>query len=139
MSSSSQLKNLLTPLLRQLRVDVQQLNDSTGYVVETGDGLTLHFEEAPTDFLTLSCLLPMREADFNDPETLNMLLQCNLLGLAHPPVLTATLPEAESVLLWTRLPFSMMEPHQLLALFERFQGQAEKMKSYLALPSTEAA
>lgn len=136
---ASQLKTVLMPLLRHLRVDVQQLNDSGGYVIETGNGITLQFEESPTDCLTLSCLLPMREADFSDPVTLNTLLQCNLLGLAHPPVLTATLPEDESVLLWTRLPYSMMEPHQLLALFERFQTQAEKMKAYLALPSETAA
>lgn len=135
---ASQLKTVLTPLLRHLRVDVQKLTDSDGYVIETGN-ITLQFEESPADCLTLSCLLPMQEADFNDPVTLNMLLQCNLLGLAHPPVLTATLPEDESVLLWTRLPYSMMEPHQLLALFERFQTQAEKMKAYLALPSETAA
>jgi hypothetical protein len=118
-----------------LRIDEAQLEESGSYVMEA-QGIALLWEESPRDYLTLSCQLPMRESDFADPATLNMLLQCNLLGLAHPPVLTATLPEQQSVLLWTREPFILLEPHQLLALFERFIAQAESMQRFLTLPTT---
>lgn len=136
MPASSRMKTLLSPLWRQMRIDPQLLEESSSYVMEVANGITLQFEESPKDFLTLSCLIPMRAEDFTDPVTLNTLLQCNLLGLAHPPVLTATLPEQQQVLLWSRQPFSLMEPHQLMALFERFASQAEKLQQFLALPST---
>lgn len=137
MTSTTTLKMVLSPLLRQLRIDSQQLDVSSSYVMDIGDGLTLQLEESPQDHLTLSCLLPMQEADFSSPATLNTLLQCNLLGLAHPPILTATLPEQQRVLLWARQPFSALEAHQLTELFERFAGQAGKLQQFLLLPAEE--
>ena len=138
MAGENRLKTVLGPLLRQLRIDESQLEQSESYVMETQE-ITLQWEESPRDYLTVSCLLPMRESDFKDAATLNVLLQCNLLGLAHTPVLTATLPEQQSVLLWSRAPFMQLEAHQLLALFERFLAQAEKTKRFLQLPATENA
>ncbi|MEI2266945.1 CesT family type III secretion system chaperone [Erwinia sp. CGal63] len=136
MAATKRLKTLLGPLLRQLRIDGSQLEESESYVMEA-QGITLQWEESPRDYLTLSCLLPMRESDFSDPATLNVLLQCNALGLAHPPVLTATLPEQRQVLLWSREAFVLLEPHQLLTLFERFTQQAEKVQRFLQLPAVE--
>lgn len=138
MAATSRLRTLLGPLLKQLRIDDAELEESESYVMET-QGFTLQWEESPRDYLTLSCLLPMRAEDFNDPATLNVLLQCNLLGLAHPPVLTATLPEQQQVLLWTREPFVTLEPHLLLTLFERFAAQAEKVQRFLQLPGQQQA
>lgn len=135
MTHSARLKILLSPLWRQMRIDSQQLEASQSYVVEIAGGLKLQLEESPKDFLTLSCPIGMRAEDFSDPTTLNTLLQCNLLGLAHPPILTATLPEQQCVLLWARQPFSLLEAHQLNELFERFTGQAERMQHFLSLPA----
>ncbi|RRZ93731.1 hypothetical protein [Erwinia sp. 198] len=45
------------------------------------------------------------------------------------------LPEQQSVLQWTRKPFILLEPHQLLVLFERFIAQAESMQRFLTLPA----
>jgi len=130
--AANRLIKLLAPLLRQWRIDVGQLEASESYIM-TLEGITLQWEESPFDHLTLSCLLPMRESDFASAATLNTLLQCNLLGLAHPPVITATLPEQRQVLLWTRQPFAELEPHQLTTLFERFTAQAERMRDFLQL------
>lgn len=136
MAATTQLKTLLGPLLKQLRIDGARLEESESYVMEA-QGIQLQWEESPRGHLTLSCLLPMRGEDFNDPATLNVLLQCNLLGLAHPPVLTATLPDQQKVLLWTREAFVMLEPHRLLTLFERFVEQAEKVQHFLQLPGQQ--
>ena len=136
MSVSPRLKNILSPLWRQMRIDPQLLEESSSYVMEMADGVTIQFEESPADFLTLSSLIPMRAEDFTDAATLNTLLQCNLLGLAHPPVLTATLPEQQRVVVWARQSFSLLDTHEVTALFERFVGQVGTLQHFLARPST---
>lgn len=139
MADNSRLKKLLSPLLRQMRIDEAQLDDSFNYAFEVGDSLTVQLEENPDNYLTVSCLLPMRPDDFDDPQRLALLLQCNVLGLEHPPILTGTLIEQQKLILWTRLMFSELEAPQLIRLFERFVEQATLMAQWLQQPLTETS
>lgn len=137
MANNPRLKKLLSPLLRQMRIDETQLEDAFSYAFEAGETLTVQLEENPDSFLTVSCLLPMTAEDFASPQRLALLLQCNVLGLEHPPVLTGTLIEQQKLILWTRLAFSDLEAPQLIRLFERFLEQATLMEQWLQQPMPE--
>ncbi|NWB92675.1 CesT family type III secretion system chaperone [Pseudomonas agarici] len=136
---ASQLKQVLSPVFHQVGVDERALELSDSYVMTLPSGLVLEWREAPNDFLTVSCLLPVSEQRFDDPQTLAILLQANLLGLEHPPILTGAIVEQKKVILWSRQPFLMLDHSAMLRLFERFTEQADKMGNWLALTLEELA
>ncbi|RMQ45578.1 CesT family type III secretion system chaperone, partial [Pseudomonas syringae group genomosp. 3] len=86
----------------------------------------------------LSCLVPIPAERFSDPETLGILLQTNLLGLEHPPILTGAIVEQQKIILWTRQAFLMLDQAAMLQLFNRFTEQAQRMTGWLALPLKES-
>jgi len=131
---ASQLKQVLLPVFQLLRLDGRELDAVTSYVMTLESGLSVEFKESPNDFLTMSCLLPVSEERFADPETLAILLQTNLLGLEHPPILTGALVEQKKVILWARQPFQLLDSAAMGRLFERFTEQAQKMEQWLAVP-----
>ncbi|KPY37370.1 MULTISPECIES: CesT family type III secretion system chaperone [Pseudomonas syringae group] len=130
----NRLKQILSPVFKFLAVPLKSLEDSDSYVVTLKDGLTIELKESPNDFLTVSCLIPIPVERFNDSETLGILLQTNLLGLEHPPILTGAIVEQQKIILWTRQAFLMLDQAEMLQLFNRFTEQAQKMTGWLALP-----
>ncbi|NWA04490.1 CesT family type III secretion system chaperone [Pseudomonas gingeri] len=134
---ASQLKQVLSPVFHRMDIDEQALEVSDSYVMTLPSGLVLEWREAPNDFLTVSCLLPVSEQRFDDPQTLGILLQSNLLGLEHPPILTGAIVEQKKVILWTRQPFLMLDHNAMQRLFERFTEQADKLGNWLALTLEE--
>ncbi|EPM63402.1 hypothetical protein A256_01495, partial [Pseudomonas syringae pv. actinidiae ICMP 19103] len=103
------------------------------YVVTLKDGLAIELKESPSEFLTVSCLVPIPAERFSDPETLGILLQTNLLD---PPILTGAIVEQQTIILWTRQAFLMLDQAAMLQLFNRFTEQAQRMTGWLALPLT---
>ncbi|NVZ62694.1 CesT family type III secretion system chaperone [Pseudomonas gingeri] len=134
---ASQLKQVLFPVFHQMGIDERELEVSDSYVMTLPSGLVLEWRESPHDFLTVSCLLPVSEQRFDDPDTLAILLQSNLLGLEHPPILTGAIVEQKKVILWTRQPFLMLDHSAMQRLFERFTEQADKLGNWLALSLEE--
>lgn len=130
----SRLKQILQPVFQHLRVDASGLEDSANYVMTLDSGLNVELRESPPDFLTVSCLLPISEERFEDPQTLAILLQTNLLGLEHPPILTAAIVEQKKVVLWTRQPFLMLDSSAMKRLIERYIERVEKTTGWLARP-----
>ncbi|WP_019411309.1 CesT family type III secretion system chaperone [Pseudomonas psychrophila] len=130
----SRLKQILLPVFRAMNLDTRRLDDSTSYVMTLHDDLRVEFSESPSDFLTVSCLLPISAERFDDPYTLGILLQTNVLGLEHPPILTGAIVEQKKVILWARQPFVMLDSTALQRLFERYIEQAQKMRDWLASP-----
>lgn len=132
----SRLKQILQPVFQRLNVNAGGLEDSPSYVLTLDDGLSVELRESPADHLTVSCLVPISSQRFEDPETLAILLQTNLLGLEHPPILTGAIVEQKKIILWTRQPFLMLDSHTMQRLFERYIEQAQKMRGWLARPHT---
>ncbi|WP_296257744.1 MULTISPECIES: CesT family type III secretion system chaperone [unclassified Pseudomonas] len=130
----SQLKHVLSPVLQRMKLDASSLDTASSYVMTLESGLSIELKEAPCDYLTLSCLIPVSAQRFDDAQTLAILLQTNLLGLEHPPILTAALVEQKKVILWARQPFQLLDSGAMNRLFQRFTEQAEKMGAWLALP-----
>ena len=130
----SRLKQILIPVFRAMNTDASRLDDSTSYVMTLHDDLRVEFSESPSDFLTISCLLPFNAERFDDPYTLGILLQTNVLGLEHPPILTGAIVEQKKIILWARQPFVMLDSVALQRLFERYVEQAQKMRAWLASP-----
>ncbi|KAA8712090.1 hypothetical protein [Pseudomonas cannabina] len=130
----SRLKKLLMPVFQLLAVPVDKLEASDSYVVTLKGGLAIEMKESPDDFLTVSCLIPISAERFQDPETLGILLQTNLLGLEHPPILTAAIVEQQKVIMWTRQAFLILDQAAMIRLFKRFTEQAQKTKGWLSLP-----
>jgi hypothetical protein len=130
----SQLKQVLRPVFQQMKLDGRDLEAASSYVMTLESGLSIEFKETPNDYLTVSCLIPVLAQRFDDPETLAILLQTNLLGLEHPPILTGAIVEQKKVILWARQPFQLLDSAAMNRLFQRFTEQAEKMGQWLALP-----
>ena len=130
----SRLKQILLPVFRAMNLDTRRLDDSTSYVMTLDDDLSVELSESPPDFLTISCLLPISAGRFDDPYTLGILLQTNVLGLEHPPILTGAIVEQKKIILWARQPFVMLDSAALQRLFERYVEQAQKMRGWLASP-----
>jgi hypothetical protein len=130
----NRLTQILAPVFRHLAVPVKNLQASDSYVITLEGGLAIEMKESPDEFLTVSCLVPIPAERFQDPETLGILLQTNLLGLEHPPILTGAIVEQQKVILWTRQAFLMLDQPAMIQLFNRFTEQAQKMKGWLALP-----
>ena len=130
----SRLKQVLLPVFQAMNVDARRLEESDNYVMTLEGDLSVELSESPPDFLTVSCLLPISSQRFMDPETLGILLQTNVLGLEHPPILTGAIVEQKKIILWTRQPFLMLDSRAMQRLFERYIEQAQKMRSWLARP-----
>jgi len=137
MKTQSHLKGLLQPLLAALEIKASELETANSYVFQLARGLTLQIEENPERYLTLSCALPVAEERKNDIATAWLLLQTNLLGLEHPPILTAALAEEKMLILWARQPFSELDAIPLQRLFDRFIAQAESLAAWLKKPVEE--
>jgi len=135
----SRLKQILQPVFQLMKIDASALEESPDYVMTLDDGLSVELRESPPDYLTVSCLLPISSARFDDPQTLAILLQTNLLGLEHPPVLTGAIVEQKKIIVWTRQPFLMLDAHGLKRLFERYVEQAQKTAAWLAIPQQQPA
>jgi hypothetical protein len=125
---------VLLPVLQHAGINSNSLDPSNSYVISLKSGLTIEAKEAPSDFLTISCLLPISAERFTDPETLAILLQTNLLGLEHPPLLTGAIVEQQKIILWGREALVMLDRNATLRLFTRFTEQAERLMQWLALP-----
>ena len=134
----NRLKQILSPVFKLLSVPVKSLEACDSYVVTLKDGLAIELKESPDEFLTVSCLEPIPAERFNDRETLAILLQTNLLGLEHPPILTGAIVEQQKIILWTRQAFLMLDQAAMLQLFNRFTEQAQRMTGWLALPLKES-
>ncbi|WP_024679140.1 CesT family type III secretion system chaperone [Pseudomonas syringae] len=134
----NRLKQILSPVFKLLSVPVKSLEACDSYVVTLKDGLMIELKESPDEFLTVSCLVPIPAERFSDPETLGILLQTNLLGLEHPPILTGAIVEQQKIILWTRQAFLMLDQAAMLQLFNRFTEQAQRMTGWLALPLKES-
>ncbi|WP_158782854.1 CesT family type III secretion system chaperone [Pantoea sp. BAV 3049] len=134
MTGSVTLKNLLMPLLQAPGQTAPELDVSDSYTLSLSQDLILELSETPQEFLTLSCLIDIPEARYDEWETLAILLQSNLLGLEHPPVITGLLIEQKKVILWTRQPFVVMDTQSMKALVERFARQAEYVQAWLLEP-----
>ncbi|OBS39807.1 hypothetical protein [Pseudomonas syringae] len=130
----NRLKKLLMPVFQLLGVPLAKLETSDSYVVTLEGGLAIEMKESPNDFLTVSCLIPVSAERFKDPETLGILLQTNLLGLEHPPILTGAIVEQQKVIVWTRQAFLILDQAAMIRLFSRFTEHAQKTKGWLALP-----
>lgn len=137
MADSKALKNLLLPLLQSADSAAPQLEDSDSYTLSLSDTLTLELSETPQEYLTISCLVDIPQERFDNWDTLAVLLQSNLLGLEHPPIITGLLIEQEKVILWTRQPFVVMDNPSMKLLVERFAIQAERIQNWLALSLEE--
>ncbi|WP_032672536.1 hypothetical protein [Pseudomonas syringae] len=129
----NRLKQILSPVFKLLSVPVKSLEACDSYVVTLKDGLAIELKESPSEFLTVSCLVPISAERFSDPETLGILLQTNLLD---PPILTGAIVEQQTIILWTRQAFLMLDQAAMLQLFNRFTEQAQRMTGWLALPLT---
>ncbi|QKJ88771.1 hypothetical protein PMPD1_3860 [Paramixta manurensis] len=130
MAGSSRLFQLLTNLVEEGELP----ETSEGYVLSLSETLSVEIEESPADHMTVSCLLNAPEERFYDWGTLAVLLQTNLLGLEHPPILVGALIEEQQILMWSRQPFILLDRPALKRLFERFATQAEKLEQWLAQP-----
>lgn len=130
----SRLKQILQPVFQLMKIDASGLEESPDYVMTLEGGLKVELRESPPDFLTVSCLLPISAERFDDPQTLAILLQTNLLGLDHPPILTGAIVEQKKIIVWTRQPFLMLDAHGMKRLFERYVEQAQKTAGWLARP-----
>lgn len=140
MSGSDTLKKLLLPLLQAQGKAAPVLEDSDSYTLSLSQDLVLELSETPQEFLTLSCLLDIPEERYDEWETLAILLQSNLLGLEHPPIITGLLIELKKVILWTRQPFVVLDTQSMKVLVERFAQQAEHVQAWLlASPEPEAS
>ncbi|MBA1229454.1 hypothetical protein G7013_07310 [Pseudomonas viridiflava] len=133
----NRLKLLLMPVFKLLALPVDNLEASDSYVVTLEGGLAIELKQSPNDFLTVSCLIPISAERFKDLETLGILLQTNLLGLEHPPILTGAIVEQQKVILWTRQAFLLLDQAAIIHLFKRFAEQAQKMQGWLAVPLKE--
>lgn len=135
----SRLKHILQPVFQLMKIDASGLEASPDYVMTLDDGLKVELRESPPDYLTVSCLLPISTERFDDPQTLAILLQTNLLGLEHPPVLTGAIVEQKKIIVWTRQPFLMLDAHGIKRLFERYVEQVQKTAAWLARPQEQPA
>ncbi|MBP2170233.1 hypothetical protein J2125_003425 [Erwinia toletana] len=131
MAGSDTLKNLLIPLLQAAGEAAPVLDDSDSYTLSLSQDLMLELSETPQEFLTVSCLLDIPPERYDEWETLAILLQSNLLGLEHPPIITGLLIEQKKVILWTRQPFVVMDTQSMKVLVERFAQQAEHVQAWL--------
>ncbi|MCU5774053.1 CesT family type III secretion system chaperone [Erwiniaceae bacterium BAC15a-03b] len=131
MAASNALKNLLMPLLQAPGEAAPALEDSDSYTLSLSQDLLLELSETPQEFLTVSCLLDIPQERYDEWETLAILLQSNLLGMEHPPIITGLLIEQKKVILWTRQPFVVMDTQSMKVLVERFARQAEHVQAWL--------
>ncbi|WP_034950619.1 CesT family type III secretion system chaperone [Erwinia oleae] len=139
MADSDTLKNLLMPLLQASGAAAPVLENSDSYTLSLSQSLVLELSETPQEYLTVSCLLDIPEERYDEWETLAILLQSNLLGLEHPPIITGLLIEQKKVILWTRQPFVVMDSSAMKVLVERFAQQAEHVQAWLHEPVEQAA
>ena len=130
----SRLKHILQPVFQMMNVEPAHLENSARYVLTLEGDLRVELSELPPDHLTVSCLLPIPHERFDDPQTPAILLQTNLLGLEHPPILTGAVVEQKKIILWTRQPFLMLDRHAVKRLVERYVEQAQKMRGWLNRP-----
>lgn len=137
MTTTTTLKTLLQPLLATLKIDGCKLEDARSYVFKVTSRLSLQLEENPERYLTISCAIKMPDVRKEDLYTAWMLLQTNLLGLEHPPILTAALAEEKTLIVWARHNFNELDASVLNQLFERFIERAEQIDDWLNSPLTD--
>lgn len=126
---SNQLQALYTTIGLPLPAAEERIDRS----IRVNDDFSVQMVELPLDHLVLAC-----ELDRVDPDVAPLLLALNRVGdEIHPYVVT--LSEQHRLVLWRRMPFSIIDERGLYPVFDEFTDAVEKLQGMVREASLDLA